>query len=360
MLEERYEGDNIPRPTWFRVAVVPMGGDIAVLAQDITERKRAEEDRTRLLAEVQKRAAELEATINSMATGLIVYDSEGKAIRMNSAAEGVLPAELFSSTTVEQRREAIRWESEDGQPFPLEEIPVARALRGETTYNTVIAAPSPDHKLWISASAAPIRMPDGRMLGAVASFVDITERKRAEEALRESLERLERVLEVETVGVMFWDLNTGSVLRGFFDSPGMMRGLVELVDGQIVHVSCNDAAAQMYGIDRNSIAGKAATDAGASAELARWWATLYDEARRSGNPITREYSRMDVQGRKRWHSTTVSYLGLGSSGNPRFAYTIMDLTERRSAEEKVRESEERLRIAVEAAELGTWDLDLIT
>jgi PAS domain S-box-containing protein len=65
---------------------------------DITERKRAEEDRTRLLAEVQKRAAELEATINSMATGLIVYDSEGKAIRMNSAAERVLPAELFSST----------------------------------------------------------------------------------------------------------------------------------------------------------------------------------------------------------------------------------------------------------------------
>ena len=32
VLEERYEGDSVPRPAWFRVAVVSMGPDIAVLA----------------------------------------------------------------------------------------------------------------------------------------------------------------------------------------------------------------------------------------------------------------------------------------------------------------------------------------
>jgi PAS domain S-box-containing protein len=287
---------------------------------DTTERKRAEEDRTRLLGEVQKRAAELEATINSMAIGLIVYDSEGKAIRMNSAAERVLPAELFSSTTVQQRREVIRWEREDGKPFPLEEIPVARALRGETTYNSVIAAPSPDHKLWISASAAPIRMSDGRMLGAVASFVDITDRKRAEEALRES----------------------EAILQSFFDSPGVMRGMVELVGGQIVHISCNDTAAQIYGIKRDSIAGKTSTDTGASGELTRLWTTLYEEARSTGKPVSHEYLRADAQGRQKWHLTTVSHLSVGRSGNSRFAYTTVDLTDRKRAEELLRESEHRL------------------
>jgi PAS domain S-box-containing protein len=54
--EDGYSGDSMSRPTWFRIVVVPMDGDIAVLAQDITERKRAEEDI--LAANQQLRAAE--------------------------------------------------------------------------------------------------------------------------------------------------------------------------------------------------------------------------------------------------------------------------------------------------------------
>jgi len=43
VFEADYCGESITKPTWFRIAVVPMGGDIAILAQDITDRKRAEE-----------------------------------------------------------------------------------------------------------------------------------------------------------------------------------------------------------------------------------------------------------------------------------------------------------------------------
>jgi PAS domain S-box-containing protein len=43
VFEAEYAGDSLPAPTWFRTAVVPMGQDIAVLAQDITATKRAEE-----------------------------------------------------------------------------------------------------------------------------------------------------------------------------------------------------------------------------------------------------------------------------------------------------------------------------
>lgn len=42
-LEVGDNGESMVRPTWFRLVVVPMAGDIAVLAQDLTERKRAEE-----------------------------------------------------------------------------------------------------------------------------------------------------------------------------------------------------------------------------------------------------------------------------------------------------------------------------
>ncbi len=144
------------------------------IVRDITERKRAERERERLQDEVARRAAELDATFSSMAIGLIVYDTAGKAIRLNNIAKELLPQDIFFNLTVEERAQMLRWEAANGQPLPLEEIPVVRALRGETTYNVVMAVPFPDHTLWISGSAAPIRTPDGQMLGAVASFVDIT------------------------------------------------------------------------------------------------------------------------------------------------------------------------------------------
>jgi signal transduction histidine kinase/CheY-like chemotaxis protein len=164
---------------------------------DITERQRAAEERARLSAEVERRAAELEATISSMAIGLIVYDQAGKAVLLNTIGRTMLPPEPFPDKTEEQPH-ITPWESENGQPFPLEEMPVARALRGETTHNVVMGAPSPDQKLWIAASAAPIRTPDGKMLGAVASFVDITARKRVEVALQQSKDELEQRVQART------------------------------------------------------------------------------------------------------------------------------------------------------------------
>jgi len=49
--EESYCGETISERTWFRIAVVPAGGDIAILAQDITARKRDEERLKSLLLE---------------------------------------------------------------------------------------------------------------------------------------------------------------------------------------------------------------------------------------------------------------------------------------------------------------------
>ncbi len=184
----------------------------AELEAEVATRKKLEEDRERLFAEVENRAAELDATIASMTTGMIVYDTAGKAIRMNNTAKELLPQELFFNTTVEERARGIRWETEEGQPFPLEEIPVARALRGETTRNVVIAASFPDHKLWISASAAPIRTSDGQMLGVVASFMDITERKQIEEALEDSEKRYWRLFEASKDGILILDADTGKVV----------------------------------------------------------------------------------------------------------------------------------------------------
>jgi PAS domain S-box-containing protein len=159
--------------------------------RDISKSKKLEEDRARLLAEADKRTAELEATISSLATGLIVYDTTGKAVMMNKVAEGILPKAPFFTMTLEERHKTVPSEREDGEVIPTEEMPVSRSLRGETVRNVVMSVQGPVNKLWTSVCTAPICTPDGRVVGAVASFVDITDRIQMEENLRHQAELLE-------------------------------------------------------------------------------------------------------------------------------------------------------------------------
>src|SRR5437764_1697035 len=57
---------------------------------------------------------------------------------------------------------------------------------------------------WYVVRIAPYRTQEDRIAGVVATFIDITRRKQAEDELRESEARLRKALEIETVGVMFF------------------------------------------------------------------------------------------------------------------------------------------------------------
>jgi PAS domain S-box-containing protein len=158
-------------------------------------------------------------------------------------------------------------------------------------------------------------------------IIETTERKRVEDAHRES----------------------EAVLRSFFDSPGVMRGILELVDGRIFHVSCNKAAAEMYSVNPESVLGKSAPEVGTLEEAERMWTGLCEQSRIAGKPISIETAGRDASGLERWLLATCAYVGMGPSGNPRFAYTTFDFTERKRAEEALRESEKRFRALVTAS-----------
>lgn len=147
-------------------------------------RKQAEESKCgRLLAEVQHHAAELDATISSIADGVVIYGPKGEITRMNPAAERMLgysPAER--ALPVAERLRLLCIETPEGQPFPAEELPIYRALRGETVRGVVAVVHSVDGRtLCVSASAAPIRGADGSLLGAVLTLTDITAMRQLQE-----------------------------------------------------------------------------------------------------------------------------------------------------------------------------------
>ncbi len=135
---------------------------------DITARKQAEE-------ESDHQTAELAATIASMADGLLVFNQAGSIIRINEMAARLLvysPDMLAMSFS--GRAHVLRAETIDGNVYPADEMPSMRALRGETTLGAVMVLHHPGRTFWVLVSAAPIRMPDGRQLGAVTTISDIT------------------------------------------------------------------------------------------------------------------------------------------------------------------------------------------
>jgi PAS domain S-box-containing protein len=153
------------------------------------ERKQAYLERDKLFAEVQHRAAELDAVIRSIADAVIIYGPDGNLAHMNPAAEQMMGHTLKEyGVSTELRTELLRMETAEGKPLTAQEAPSARGMRGETVEGTVIVLhPREGRALWVSASAGPIRPSDGPVEGAVVTLTDITE-------LRELQRRQEELL----------------------------------------------------------------------------------------------------------------------------------------------------------------------
>ena len=136
---------------------------------DVTERRQAAREREHALAQ-------LTATIDAIADGLIIYDTEGCIVRMSAVAEEMLGAVSPDKNGVGIREfpAVLNAETSDGVPIPPDAFPAIRALQGETVYGEIMALHTSERTYWISASAAPMRAMDGTLLGAVLDFADIT------------------------------------------------------------------------------------------------------------------------------------------------------------------------------------------
>ncbi len=140
-------------------------------------------------AELQRQIARLDAVIASAPEGLAIYDSQARIVRMNGVAEDMLGLSARErAMPLAQQMARLRAETAERKTLPVEEMPPARALRGETVQNAVMVLHRPDGRtLWMLVSAAPIRTPDGVLLGAVAAFRDVTTQHELEEQRQDIL-----------------------------------------------------------------------------------------------------------------------------------------------------------------------------
>jgi two-component system, cell cycle sensor histidine kinase and response regulator CckA len=168
----------------------------------------------------------LHAAMDVLPNPLLLFDPDYRLIFANAEAlryltERNLPVDSEPGALCSALRV---FDATTRDPLPTEQMPLARALTGETVGNTeyLVRPVRRAASAWIECGARPVRGATGTIRGAVLSFKDISERKK-HELFEES----------------------AAQLRDFIYHGNLAGILQTTVDGRIL--DCNDAIVRMFG-----------------------------------------------------------------------------------------------------------------
>jgi PAS domain S-box-containing protein len=128
----------------------------------------------------------LRSTIYHLSEGVVVADKAGKFLICNQVARSVLagatktePPQTWSEVHGCYKPDGVR-------PYPLEELPDARALLGETVSETEIFIRNEQCPagIWVSVQANPLKNEAGEILGSVVVFHDLTKKKETDQLIQ--------------------------------------------------------------------------------------------------------------------------------------------------------------------------------
>jgi len=166
---------------------------------DITARKHAEKklaQQAKELASAQKaletESLMLRSVLDSMAEGLVAVDENGKFVIWNPVAKKILGLDAIDLPHQEWTGYYGLYMADMVTPFPSDQIPLVRAIRGEaSTTEMFVRNPKLLGGNWIEVTAGPIRDAQGTVRGGVAAFRDISQRRADEREIRKLNNELE-------------------------------------------------------------------------------------------------------------------------------------------------------------------------
>jgi PAS domain S-box-containing protein len=155
------------------------------IRRDTVRRKDAEQ-------QLKKQTRTLESILHNMHEGVAVADEAGRFLHWNPAAARILGMGATDTQSQGWSTHYGIFRADGATLFPPDELPLVRAMRGEesTDVEMFVRNSGTPTGLWISGTGRPMRDNHGAPLGGLVVFRDVTERKRSEQALRESEERL--------------------------------------------------------------------------------------------------------------------------------------------------------------------------
>ncbi len=155
------------------------------LSLEIDERKQAEQ-------KIERLRIEKELLLNSAGEGIFGLDSDGNHTFVNPVAAEML-GYAIEELLNKHSHAMCHHTKADGSPYPEDECPIYKAFKDGSVHHVR------DEVFWrkdhssfpVAYTSTPIKE-DGKLVGAVVTFRDITERKRAEEKLTHAMVELAR------------------------------------------------------------------------------------------------------------------------------------------------------------------------
>jgi PAS domain S-box-containing protein len=181
----------------------------AQLQAEIAEREQGEEALRIVSASNERHLAQLNALVNQMTEGLVIFDQEGNLLDGNPAAQamhGFEDSSVLRGQNLSQLTTVLELSDLEGKPLPNEKWPIGRVLRGETFNSYEVRVRRRDTgKTWIgSYGGTPVRDSEGKLIWCILTFRDVTEYRQMEGELRELAQRLSYHVDNSPLAVIEW------------------------------------------------------------------------------------------------------------------------------------------------------------
>jgi PAS domain S-box-containing protein len=309
--------DKSGRPFWTEVALqaAMIGQDLRVLAavRDMSDRKNAED-------ELRRQRRLLERIINTLPLGVFWKDRSGAFLGCNEFFAQALgarnPDELIGKTDqdlgmppdeVEAYQEADRKVLATRQPLMHIIEPLQKAS-GE--------------RIWLDTSKVPLEDEGGAAYGVLGVFEDITERKDAEERLRQSEEKFSQLFHLSPEAIVLINMEARTVL------------------------DTNQAFSALTGFERSEVLGKEIAELSFLPDVDRR-RMLFDQLLNRGHAENFELTVRRKDGRSALCSLACTVLSL--SGKPAILAMARDITELKRMQEVMVQTEKMISVGGIAA-----------
>ncbi len=299
------------REEWFEFAYNPVcdpqGKVIGACAAlgSIQERKAAVEA-------LRKSESNLRAIFNSSTQAITVVDREGMVQYFNQVAAAFVAQAVGRGLEIGKSL-ADYVVKEAQEPFRKN---IERGLKGEVVQGENLIRFPDGSRSWFEFAYRPVAGENGAVTGVCVTSLDIDDRKKAEEALRDSEEKFRRVFENAPLGMT-------------------------LVDKDFRFLHANRAFHEMLGYAEGELAGKSFKDITHPDDLPRNTAFSREVLQGRGFQMQKRYLHKD--GHVLWANLTVQSFQDSQGGFLHSMGMVEDITERKRADEALKRSEADLR-----------------